>query len=70
MFRIVVLLFVLIAQPAFACDPKAGSTFCAEGVMTQPVAIQRGDDDDAHTDDNGIYVEGAVTIDTDDDAQL
>lgn len=70
MHRIMALLFMLVPQPTLACDPQAGSTFCADGMMTQPVTIAREDADPDAGADPGIYVEGAVSLDDADTGEL
>lgn len=73
MHRIMALLLLLAPQPTSACDPQAGSTFCADGMMTKPVTVPRRDAADADTAtsaDPGVYVEGAVTIGAEDAGEL
>lgn len=62
MHLITALLLLLLPQTTFACDPQAGSTFCADSVMAQPVTVLRQDAAPATSVDPGIYVEGAVPV--------
>ncbi|MGN7870288.1 hypothetical protein [Paracoccus sp. 22332] len=87
MIRIIAVLTLVVlgpAQPAQACGSGASSTFCADGWVAQQPAKALGPDsggdsqgggwpDDAtEPSGDGIYVEGAVVVDTpsEDDGQL
>ncbi len=78
MQKVLVLVLLLTAAPSHACDTQGSSTFCADGIMTQPVTIPRkpaaegqGYDSAPPGSDQGIYVEGAVPVtDGADDGEL
>jgi hypothetical protein len=75
---VLILTALALAAPAQACSTKASSTFCAEGWIAQPVERPAHGQDppadqpgawpgEASGPDpsfgEGIYVEGAVTVD-------